>query len=313
MKHPLISIIVPVYGVEKYIEKCARSLFCQSYDNIEFIFVNDGTKDRSIEILKELIDSEFSTMSPKITIVGKVNAGLPAARKTGLDYATGDYVLHVDSDDCLNSGWAVQKIAEAAERTDADLIYFDFFKEYPAKTKHKRERTYHDGMGDRFALDIVNGRAFGYLWPMCYKRSIYTGNELYFAPYPMNEDTYLNLQLLHYVRSIYHLKEALYNYNRCNVNSYTLSSDKGGRRQFCLNMLDLYNHYGPDIKGTLMEKIVNALMMRVAYYTWKNKWEFFSTNKEIAEYVAKAPLGTDYYIPMVLQLYLKFYLKKNRK
>ena len=80
-----ISIIAPIYGVEKYICEFARSLFVQDYPYIEFIFVNDGTKDRSIELLEMLIDAEFEHLKPQIKIVHKQNGGLPAARRTGLD------------------------------------------------------------------------------------------------------------------------------------------------------------------------------------------------------------------------------------
>lgn len=305
MKNPLISVIVPVYGVEKYIEKCARSLFSQNYGNVEFIFVNDGTKDRSIEILNALIDKEFAALRSKILIVDKENGGLPSARKTGLEHATGDYILHVDSDDCLAAG-ALAKIAGAAEATDADLIHFDFLKEYPEKIKHKRERSYRSGKGAKFALDLVNGRAFGYVWNKCFKRSIYTSHELYFAPHAMNEDTYMCLQLLPRAASIYHIKEPLYHYNRSNVVSYTATCDKGGRRQFCMNMLDLYRRYSADIESSPLKTTLNAIMMRVAYYCWKNKWEFLADNKEIAAIVAKAPVGFDYYIPILLQLHIRF-------
>ena len=92
----VISVIVPVYGVEKYIAEFARSVFSQSYPHVQFIFVNDGTKDNSMNILNEVIDTEFPDIRAKVVIVDKKNAGLPAARRTGLEYATGDYVYHVD-------------------------------------------------------------------------------------------------------------------------------------------------------------------------------------------------------------------------
>ena len=86
---PVISIVVPIYGVERYIEQCARSLFAQSYDALQFVFVNDGTKDRSMEILTGLIESEYSHLKDRIVIVDKKNGGLPAARRTGLEHVTG--------------------------------------------------------------------------------------------------------------------------------------------------------------------------------------------------------------------------------
>ena len=97
MMNPLkVSIIVPVYGVEKFIAEFAVSAFEQTYPYIEYVFVNDGTKDRSIDILEQLITQKYSHLRDAIIIVNKENGGLPAARKTGLEHATGDYIWHVD-------------------------------------------------------------------------------------------------------------------------------------------------------------------------------------------------------------------------
>ena len=119
-----ISLLVPIYGVEKYIEKFARTALGQTYQDIQFVFVNDGTKDASMEILRRLIDEEFSHLKERIVIVDKENAGLPAARKTALEHATGKYILFADSDDWLELD-AVERVMAKAEETDADIIYFD--------------------------------------------------------------------------------------------------------------------------------------------------------------------------------------------
>ena len=95
-----VSVCIPVYGVEKYIEKCARSLFEQTMqDGIEFIFVNDCTKDRSIEILEQVL-AEYPHRKEQTRIIHhEKNRGLVAARNTGLAYASGEYIIHCDSDD----------------------------------------------------------------------------------------------------------------------------------------------------------------------------------------------------------------------
>ena len=93
-KAPKISIIAPIYGVEQYIVEFADTVLSQSYPHIEFIFVNDGTKDRSIELLEALIADKYEHLRPQIKIIHKLNGGLPAARRTGIDNATGDYIYH---------------------------------------------------------------------------------------------------------------------------------------------------------------------------------------------------------------------------
>ena len=96
---PKVSVIVPVYGVEKYIERCARSLFEQTLDDMEFIFVDDCTKDESIEVLKRVIDL-YPVRKDQVKIIHHaVNKGLSRARETGVNAATGDYIGHCDSDD----------------------------------------------------------------------------------------------------------------------------------------------------------------------------------------------------------------------
>ena len=119
-----ISLIVPIYGVERYIRQFAESALGQTYEDLQFVFVNDGTKDRSMEILQELIEEKYSCLKSRIVIVNKENGGLPSARKAGLEVAEGEYILFADSDDWLDTD-AVAKVMAKAEETGADLIYFD--------------------------------------------------------------------------------------------------------------------------------------------------------------------------------------------
>lgn len=108
MKKPLISVIIPVYGVEKYIAQCLDSIINQTYKNLEVIVVNDGTKDRSAEIAKE-----YATKDSRIKVYDFQNGGLSVARNRGLEIATGDYISYIDSDDwleqkCMKLYWKQQ-------------------------------------------------------------------------------------------------------------------------------------------------------------------------------------------------------------
>lgn len=97
-----LSIIIPIYNVEKYIERCAESVLNQNVppSQYEVIFVNDGTKDNSVEILKKAINFNIHS---NFQIRDKENGGLSSARNFGLEHATGDYVWFVDSDDWIES------------------------------------------------------------------------------------------------------------------------------------------------------------------------------------------------------------------
>ena len=95
---PKVSVIVPVYGVERYMERCARSLFEQTLDDIEFIFVDDCSPDRSLDILNEVLEEYVDRQLQTQIVRLDQNGGLPNARKVGLRLATGNYIIHCDSD-----------------------------------------------------------------------------------------------------------------------------------------------------------------------------------------------------------------------
>lgn len=116
-----VSILVPIYGVEKYIEQCVRSLFEQTYADIEYVFVDDCTKDRSVEILS-MVTAAYPERKPMVKLIRhEHNQGLGAARRTACMAATGDYIMHVDSDDFLPTT-AVATLMAEAERSQADIV-----------------------------------------------------------------------------------------------------------------------------------------------------------------------------------------------
>ncbi len=116
-----VSILIPVYGVERYIETCVRSLMEQTYQDIEYIFVNDCTPDDSITILRKIV-AQYTNRIEQVHIIDhEKNKGLGAARKTSLGYATGDAVLIVDSDDYLHQQ-AVELLVRKMQETKANII-----------------------------------------------------------------------------------------------------------------------------------------------------------------------------------------------
>jgi len=121
---PKVSVIVPVYGVERYIERCARSLFEQTLDDIEYLFIDDCTLDSSIEILKKVI-KEYPERDSQI-IIHKMekNSGQAAVRKWGILNSSGKYVIHCDSDDWIDIG-LYKKLYEKAVEQNADIVVCD--------------------------------------------------------------------------------------------------------------------------------------------------------------------------------------------
>ena len=116
MKEVLVSVIIPVYGVEKYIAQCLESVINQTYNNLEIIVVNDGTKERSAEIAKE-----YAAKDSRIKVYDFDNGGLSVARNRGLEIATGDYISYIDSDDWIEKNM-YETLLEAAMKNDADMV-----------------------------------------------------------------------------------------------------------------------------------------------------------------------------------------------
>lgn len=117
----LLSVIVPVYNVEAYLSKCLDSILTQSFTNFEVICVNDGSTDGSLNIL-----TEYAQKDSRIRVISQKNGGLVNARKTGAKYASGDYVLCIDSDDWIEATY-FEELMEAMEGTGADIVIADLY------------------------------------------------------------------------------------------------------------------------------------------------------------------------------------------
>ena len=122
---PKVSMLIPIYGVEKFIERCAVSLFEQTYQNIEYIFVNDCTKDNSVVILKNVVERYPQRKLQVRIIEHEKNKGLAGARNTAVAAATGEFVMHVDSDDYVDKD-IVKKTILSQKKVDADIVIVDF-------------------------------------------------------------------------------------------------------------------------------------------------------------------------------------------
>lgn len=118
MSMPLVSVIIPVYGVEKYIAQCLESVINQTYNNLEIIVINDGTRDRSAEIAKE-----YAAQDSRIKVYDFENGGLSVARNRGLEIATGDYISYIDSDDWIDLK-LYEVLIDSALTNNADMVKY---------------------------------------------------------------------------------------------------------------------------------------------------------------------------------------------
>lgn len=207
-----VSVIVPIYNVSRFIERCTESLMQQTLNEIEYIFVNDATPDNSIELLSGILE-RYPVKTAQVKIIEhEQNKGLPAARNTGLAVATGEYVFHCDSDDFVEPDM-LEALYNAAKRESADYVWCDWFLSYDNSERYMKQPTYDAPLEALKAM--LDGRMKYNVWNKLVKRSLYTDNKIEFpAGYGMGEDmtmiclaacatkmTYVNKALYHYVRS----------------------------------------------------------------------------------------------------------------
>ena len=301
---PLVSVIVPMYGVENYIARCAGSLFPQTYPNIEFIFVDDGGKDRTVEILRDLLLKQDPSLQDRVRIISKENGGLPHARKTGLDAATGEYVLHVDADDWVEPE-TVEKLVQKAVETDADIVVYDFWKEYENHSKLDSEQDSSIADPNLFRLRLFAYHSYGYVWNKFCRKSLYDG--VFVPKYAMHEDIVFSSQILYKAKKIVHLKEGLYHYDRMVTGSATRAPRKFRRGNSARNMMDLYLHFegqNPSPVSDLKEEI----FLRAAWAGFSLDRNLFEEYPFLADAVRAIPITPGYHIGKIRQSIIKIFL-----
>lgn len=215
MKKPLFSIIIPVYKVEQYLQDCIDSILNQGFDNIELVCINDGSPDNCLRILQ----SNEEKYPEIIRVYSQDNAGLSAARNKGVEIATGDYLLFLDSDDLLNMG-SINKLAQLVEAENPDIIAFNSELYYAAELKSVANEGFNHNTNLHFSsgLDYFNyfvgQRGWGpsaacfYL----YKRKLFEDNQLQFKPGLLHEDELFMPLVLFYAQNTLVINETIYKY-----------------------------------------------------------------------------------------------------
>ena len=218
-KKLVVSILVPVYGVEKYIGKCAASLFEQTYENIEYIFVNDHTHDNSISILKKTID-KYPLRKPYVKIISHAeNKGLAIARNTALENSSGDYLMHVDADDFIGKN-AVKIMLKKAVETDADIVSCNFFLSYG--DKHKIVHNDIPEKKEDYIISLLTKRTSPCIWGKLFMADLYKKQKIRAIEGLNYGEDYVTVpRLVYFAKHIVHIDEPLYYYNQYNQSAYT--------------------------------------------------------------------------------------------
>lgn len=214
-----VSVLVPIYGVEAYIERCARSLFEQSYQNIEFVFVNDCTKDNSITILLKTIEDYPGRQIRCKIVEHAANRGIAATRNTALAECSGDFFMFVDSDDWIDANM-VEKMVKCQLEHNCDIVtcnYTIFESDY---TRPYREKLLPSTK--EMLKQILYGHGSGRLWGRLFNTSLIKSNNIHFIDGAnFAEDIMVMCFLWFYAKRHAGIDEYLYNYERRNISSYT--------------------------------------------------------------------------------------------
>lgn len=220
-----VTIAIPIYGVESYIEKCAISLFEQTYSNLEVLFINDNTPDKSIEIIKKTLE-KYPNRKNQVRIFNQPkNMGCPAARNLAVELASGDFIFHVDADDWIEPD-AISVLVNEQQSTGSDLVVGNYLIEtqnttklvqYCDITKSKKE----------IVEDCLDDKTSQSVWGILIKRSIYIENNIKAnESFHVGEDWQVSPLLLYHAKKIAYVDKVIYHYQLSRPNSITITSQQ---------------------------------------------------------------------------------------
>ena len=287
IEQPKVSILVPVYGVERYIERCTESLMEQTYEDIEYIFVDDATPDRSIEILEDVVARYPKRRSQVRILQHKNNKGISAARNTAVAVAVGMYMLHVDSDDYIAKE-AIEKLVYAAQTSKADIVIFDTIElrkdgEVLLKAEYENRETYIKGL-----LQHTNRCAH---WNKFYRTDFYKHTGIQSVEnVRLGEDYAVTPRLVHQAKKISVLHEGLYYYETRNQSSYVHNLNRAAIESQHLADRVLVDYFRSvpdkavwaDVIDILPQRTVVSLVKRSGRESWEMIREIYSEELQLS-------------------------------
>lgn len=308
---PKVSVIVPVYNVEKYIEKCLISLFEQTLNDIEYIFVNDCTPDKSMQILDDVLKS-YPHRQQQVKIINhKQNLGQARARTSGMKSMTGEYMIHCDPDDWIELDM-YETLYNLVTKNNIDIAICNWVLE----TDHARINQ-DANFGRTPKESLIKCQYNPQLWNKLIKTNLINENSIY--PYPginCGEDLNVVIRVLYYANSLIHIDSYSYHY-RLNQNSITKNNHK--KLFECShkpNVENLYNFL--DDKGEEFIVVKNYIKFMEKYGLISNTCNDFNlwskTWPECHRYIKYYPLPRGYRtimsicanFPCLLKIYYKY-------
>lgn len=264
MKNDKISVIVPVYKVEQYLERCVKSIQNQTYKNLEIILVDDGSPDSCGEIC-----DRFAKEDKRIHVIHKPNGGLSDARNAGIEVSTGKYVAFVDSDDWLDADM-LEILYQACVQYDADIAECSYRNLYSDCVVEETECTAKIVEGDAvFALEgMLDWKYFKpNAWNKLYKRHVI--GDVRYPKGKIHEDEFTTYKFFYNARKLVYVDISKYNYDRRRTDSITGEKFREANLDSCWafrERMDFFREHGID---SLEEKMNNIYCWQVLHLAYK--------------------------------------------
>ena len=254
-QHIQISILMPIYKVEQYIEKTLDSIFTQTYPYLDYVFVNDCSPDKSILVLKDTI-KKHHIEADRYTIIDHVqNEGIAVSRADCIAYAKGDYVFFVDSDDWIERN-TVEHLVAATKDGKIDIVGCDYMKEYLSGESTYHHENYSDSCRENL-IRCLNYDISTVLWKLLIKRCLFE----YFPISHINigEDYIISIKLYYYAESFVSLPQAFYHYVQYNGNRLSFQKQRSIDDHIkCVNEVESFLRE----KGLYDDRICHSLLLR---------------------------------------------------
>ena len=279
MRQPQVSIIVPAYNVENYIERCLNSLVNQTFKDIEIITINDGSTDKSLELLNKYAKEDI-----RISVIDLGDEGVSYCRNLGIEKANGKYIMFVDSDDWIDSNM-IEAMYKKAEENKLDLVMCSYIREFKDHSKEKifnlpEEIIYKEDKVKNELLRKLVGPvkeelsnpemldALGTVWGKLYRADILKENKIKFVDLKeigSAEDTLFNIFTFNYLSKVMFLNKPMYHYWRDNPKSVTSQYNpklKEQRKVFFKYISDFIkeNNFGQVFKEALNNRICTSVL-----------------------------------------------------
>lgn len=266
---PKVSVIVPVYGVEKYIERCARSLFEQTLDDIEYIFVDDCTPDNSIDVLNHVL-ADYPQRKGQVKIHKmECNSGQAAVREWGIHHAKGDFVIHCDSDDWVEQN-TYELLYEDAIKKDADAVVCDFNITDGSSVLRTIKGCFSTDKNIIIEQILFQTSSWS-LWNKLFRRTTCYKDNIIYPHGNMGEDFLLTTQLLLNCSKIAYVPQPLYNYF-FNTRSITrVETEEKKMANFRMNKDNADIVFGV-LNGTCLNERYSQAIVSYKWYVKKLLW-----------------------------------------